>query len=267
MYDLGYSLQSNRKTAEGRQHPDRDGQFRHLNGKARAFQRRGDPAVSVDTKKKELAGDFANGGREWRPKGDPEQVRAHDFKDPELGKAIPCGVYDVAANKGWVSVGVDHDTAAFAASTLRRWWERMGREACPDAKRLLVTADSGGSNSPTGRLWKRELQRFADDTGLAVWACHFPPGTSKWNKIEHRMFCWITENWRGRPLVSREAVVRLVANTTTRQGLAIQAELDEGEYPLGVKVGDEEMASVNIRRCKFHGEWNYVVLPNQKSHK
>ena len=265
LHDLGYSLQSNRKTVEGRQHPDRDAQFRHIDRKAGEFQRRGDPVVSVDTKKKELVGNFRNGGREWRPAGDPEKVLTHDFKDAELGKAIPYGVYDLAANNGWVGVGVDHDTASFAARTLRRWWERMGRKAYPDARRLLVTADAGGSNGHRNRLWKVELQRFADDAGLAVWVRHFPPGTSKWNKIEHRMFCWITENWRGRPLASRAAVVELIANTTTSKGLSIEAELDTARYPLGVKVGDDELAAVRIRRSSFHGDWNYVILPNEKT--
>ena len=265
LHDLGYSLQSNRKTVEGRQHPDRDAQFRHVNRKAKTFQGRGEPVVSVDTKKKELVGNFRNGGREWHPKGAPEKVLVHDFKDKELGKAIPYGVYDLAANNGWVSVGVDHDTASFAAESVRRWWERMGRHAYPDAKRLLVTADAGGSNGPRNRLWKVELQRVADATGLEVSVCHFPPGTSKWNKIEHRMFCWITENWRGRPLVSREAVVELIANTTTREGLSIRAELDENEYPTGVKVSDEELAGVRIRRSAFHGDWNYMVSPNKKT--
>ena len=265
LHDLGYSLQSNRKTVEGRQHPDRDAQFRHIDRKAGEFQRRGDPVVSVDTKKKELVGNFRNGGREWRPAGEPEKVLVHDFKDAELGKAIPYGVYDLAANNGWVSVGVDHDTASFAAATLRRWWERMGRKAYPDARRLLVTADAGGSNGHRNRLWKVELQRFADDAGLAVWVRHFPPGTSKWNKIEHRMFCWITENWRGRPLASRAAVVELIANTTTRKGLSIEAELDAADYPVGVKVDDDELAAVRIRPSSFHGDWNYVILPNEKT--
>ncbi len=265
LHDLGYSLQSNRKTVEGRQHPDRDAQFRHVNRKAKTFQGRGEPVVSVDTKKKELVGNFRNGGREWHPKGEPEKVLVHDFKDKELGKAIPYGVHDLAANNGWVSVGVDHDTASFAAESVRRWWERMGRHAYPDAKRLLVTADAGGSNGPRNRLWKLELQRVADATGLEVSVCHFPPGTSKWNKIEHRMFCWITENWRGRPLVSREAVVELIANTTTREGLSIRAELDENEYPTGVKASDEELAGVRIRRSAFHGDWNYMVSPNRKT--
>ena len=210
-------------------------------------------------------GNFRNGGREWRPRGDPEEVLVHDFKDDDLGKAIPYGVYDLAANNGWASVGVDHDTASFAAETLRRWWERMGRAAYPRARRLLVTADAGGSNGHRNRLWKLELQRFADDAGLEVSVRHYPPGTSKWNKIEHRMFCWITENWRGRPLVSREAVVELIANTTTGEGLSIEAELDDGRYPTGVKVSDEELAGVRIRRSSFHGDWNYVILPSGKT--
>ena len=263
--EKGCSLQANRKTAEGRQHPDRDGQFNHINKRARAFQRRGDPVVSVDTKKKELVGDFANGGREWRPRGEPERVRVHDFKDAELGKAIPYGVCDLAADAGWVSVGVDHDTAAFAAETLRRWWRNMGAAAYAGSRRMLVTADAGGSNATRSRLWKAELQRFADETGLKVSVCHFPPGTSKWNKIEHRMFSRIAQNWRGRPLVSREAVVQSIANTTTRQGLTIRAELDESEYPTGIKVTDEQMAALSLSRDKFHGDWNYTISPRRES--
>ena len=262
--EKGYSLQANRKTAEGRQHPDRDGQFNHINKRARACQRRGDPVVSVDTKKKELVGDFANGGREWRPRGEPERVRVHDFKDAELGKAIPYGVYDLAADAGWVSVGVDHDTAAFAVETLRRWWRNMGAAAYAGSRRMLVTADAGGSNATRSRLWKTELQRFADETGLAVSVCHFPPGTSKWNKIEHRMFSRIAQNWRGRPLVSREAVVQSIANTTTRQGRTIRAELDESEYPTGIKVTDEQMAALSLSRDKFHGDWNYTISPRRE---
>ena len=264
LHDLGYSLQSNRKTLEGRQHPDRDAQFNHINRRAKAFMRGGDPVVSVDTKKKELVGDFRNGGREWRPAGEPEKVRVHDFKDAALGKAIPYGVYDLAADAGWVSVGVDHDTASFAAETLRRWWRRMGSARYPAARRLLVTADAGGSNGSRSRLWKVELQRFADETGLKVSVCHFPPGTSKWNKIEHRMFSRITENWRGRPLVSREAVVSLIAATTTRNGLEIRSELDDGEYPTGVKVSDRQMADLSLSRDKFHGDWNYLISPRKK---
>ena len=257
----GYSLQANRKTREGRQHPDRDGQFNHINRRSRAFQRSGDPVVSVDTKKKELVGDFRNGGREWRPRGDPEKVRVHDFKDEALGKAVPYGVYDVAADAGWVSVGVDHDTAEFAVETLRRWWRKLGAAAYPESGRVLVTADAGGSNGMRSRLWKAELQRFADETALKVSVCHFPPGTSKWNKIEHRMFSRIAQNWRGRPLVSREAVVELIANTTTREGLTIRAELDGNEYPTGIKVSDEEMAALNLSRDEFHGDWNYTISP------
>ena len=261
---MGYSLQANRKTAEGRQHPDRDAQFNHINRRARAFQRRGDPVVSVDTKKKELVGDFRNGGREWRPAGEPEKVRVHDFKDAALGKAVPYGVYDLSADAGWVSVGVDHDTAAFAVETLRRWWRNMGSAAYPRTRRVLVTADAGGSNAARSRLWKAELQRFADETGLKVSVCHFPPGTSKWNKIEHRMFSRIAQNWRARPLVSREAVVELIANTTTGNGLTIRAELDENEYPKGVKVTDEQMAALSLARDKFHGDWNYTISPTGK---
>jgi transposase len=258
---LGYSLQSNRKTREGGKHPDRNAQFEHINTKAKSFQKSGQPVVSVDTKKKELVGDFKNGGREWRPEGKPEEVRVHDFIDPKLGKAIPYGVYDLAANLGWVSVGVDHDTAEFAVATLRRWWERLGRGMYPGAKRLLVTADGGGSNGSRCRLWKLKLQEFADESGLRITVCHFPPGTSKWNKIEHRMFCHITQNWRGRPLVDLECVVKLIGSTTTETGLEIRAELDERAYPLGRVVTAEEMGSISIKADEFHGEWNYTIRP------
>ena len=261
LHEMGYSLQGNRKTLEGRQHRDRDAQFRHISRRVEAFQRQGQPVVSVDTKKKELIGPYRNGGREWRPKGEPEAVKVHDFVDPELGKAIPYGVYDMTANAGWVSVGVDHDTAEFAVETVRRWWRQMGRLAYPQAERLLITADGGGSNSSRSRLWKYELQNLADGLGLSMSVCHFPPGTSKWNKIEHRMFCHITENWRGRPLVSREVVVNLIGATTTRGGLAVQSELDEGRYPTGKKVTDEQMARLSIERDAFHGEWNYSLSP------
>ena len=261
LHELGYSLQANRKTLEGRQHPDRDAQFRRIDRRVRAFQRLGQPVVSVDTKKKELIGRYRNAGREWRPKGRPEEVKVHDFIDRELGKAIPYGVYDLTANAGWVSVGVDHDTAEFAVQTLRRWWWQMGRHTYPDAKRVLITADGGGSNSSRSRLWKFELQRLADALGLGISVCHFPPGTSKWNKIEHRMFCHITENWRGRPLVSHEVVVNLIGATTTRGGLAIRSELDEGRYPTGRQVSDEQMDALSIKRDVFHGEWNYTVSP------
>ena len=259
LHELGYSLQANRKTLEGRQHPDRDAQFRRIDRRVRAFQRLGQPVVSVDTKKKELIGAYRNAGREWCPKGQPEEVKVHDFIDRELGKAIPYGVYDLTANAGWVSVGVDHDTAEFAVHTVRRWWRQMGRHTYPDAKRLLITADGGGSNSSRSRLWKFELQKLADALGLCISVSHFPPGTSKWNKIEHRMFCHITENWRGRPLVSHEVVVNLIGATTTKGGLAIRSELDEGRYPTGRQVSDEQMDTLSIKRDAFHGEWNYSV--------
>jgi hypothetical protein len=258
---LGYSLQSNRKTREGGNHPDRNAQFEHINAEAESFQEAGQPVVSVDTKKKELVGDFKNGGREWQPRGRPEEVRAHDFIDPKLGKAIPYGVYDLAANLGWVSVGVDHDTAEFAVATLRRWWQRLGSGMYPGARRLPVTADGGGSNGSRCRLWKLKLQEFADETGLEVTVCHFPPGTSKWNKIEHRMFCHITQNWRGRPLVDLECVVELIGSTTTEAGLEIRAELDRDSYPLGREVTTQEMDALSIQPDEFHGEWNYTIRP------
>jgi len=258
---LGYSLQANRKTREGSSHPDRNAQFEYINRRVLAFQRARQPVVSVDTKKKEILGDFKNGGAEWQPRGQPEEVRAKDFPDKRLGKAIPYGVYDLTCNQGWVSVGIDHDTARFATEALRRWWLEMGRELYPAAGRLLITADGGGSNGHRNRLWKVALQELATQTRLSISVCHFPPGTSKWNKIEHRMFCHITRNWRGRPLTSRAVVVNLIASTTTEEGLTIQAELDEGEYPAGIKVSDEELAGVNIKRSKFHGEWNYTISP------
>jgi transposase len=261
LHALGYSLQSNRKTIEGCAHPDREAQFQYINRRAKAFQRQGQPVVSVDTKKKELVGQFRNGGREWRPQGQPEEVNVHDFPSEALGKVIPYGVYDEATNTGWVSVGVDHDTAEFAVETVRRWWRHMGREVYPKAKRLLITADGGGSNGSRCRLWKVELQRLADETGLHISVCHFPPGTSKWNKIEHRMFCHITENWRGRPLVSREVVVNLIGHTTTKTGLAIRSALDERSYPTGREVTDQQMESLAMTRDKFHGEWNYTIKP------
>jgi Rhodopirellula transposase DDE domain len=261
LHDLGYSLQSNRKTLEGCHHPDRDAQFQYINRRAKAFQRQGQPVVSVDTKKKELVGQFRNGGREWYPQGQPEKVQVHDFPSEALGKVIPYGVYDEATNTGWVSVGVDHDTAEFAVETIRRWWWHMGKQVYPRAKRLLITADGGGSNGSHCRLWKVELQRLADESGLGIAVCHFPPGTSKWNKIEHRMFCHITENWRGRPLVSREVVVNLIGHTTTKTGLAIRSELDENSYPTGREVTEQQMESLAIKRDKFHGEWNYTIRP------
>jgi hypothetical protein len=263
LHVLGYSLQGNRKTIEGKGHPDRDAQFRHINRRVKAFQSQGQPVVSVDAKKKELVGQFRNGGREWQPEGQPEEVEVYDFAKKDLGKAIPYGVYDQTANAGWVSVGVDHDTAEFAVETLRRWWRNMGSQVYPGAKRLLITADGGGSNGRRSRLWKVELQGLADASGLRISVCHFPPGTSKWNKIEHRMFCHLTENWRGRPLVSREVVVNLIGHTTTKTGLAIRSVLDEGSYPTGRAVSDEQMEGLSIRRDKFHGEWNYTLLPRQ----
>ena len=261
LHALGYSLQANRKTLEGRQHPDRDAQFLHINRSVQQFQSRGEPVVSVDAKKKELLGRYRNGGREWHRQGEPEEVAVHDFQDPELGKAIPYGVYDLTANAGWVSVGVDHDTAEFAVETLRRWWREMGRVAYPGAERVLVTADGGGSNSSRSRLWKLELQGLADESGLRVSVCHFPPATSKWNKIEHRMFSYITQNWRGRPLVSREVVVNLIGAVRTKGGLTIRSELDENSYATGKKVTDEQMKSLSIKRDSFHGEWNYTLSP------
>jgi hypothetical protein len=263
LHDLDYSLQANRKTKEGSSHPDRDAQFEYINRQVRVFQKRGQPVVSVDTKKKELVGDFRNPGREWHRRGHPEDVRAKDFADKKLGKVIPEGVYDVTLNQGWVSVGVDHNTAAFAKETIRRWWREMGSPLYPNATDVLVTVDGGGSNSVRARLWKVGLQELADDLGLRITVCHFPPGTSKWNKIEHRMFCHITQNWRGKPLRSRAVVVNLIGNTKTRTGLKVQAELDTNSYPTGIKVSDEELAAVNIKRATFHGDWNYTIMPRQ----
>lgn len=259
LHELGYSMQSVRKTREGSSHPDRNAQFEHINRQARAFQAKGQPVISVDTKKKEKIGNFHNGGKEWRPAGDPEPVRVHDFIDPELGKAIPYGVYDLARNEGWVNVGIDHDTAEFAVESIRRWWRWMGRYAYPEATELLITADGGGSNGYRTRLWKVELQKFADDSGLRITVAHYPPGTSKWNKIEHRMFCHITENWRGRPLESVETVVNLIANTTTSTGLRIKATLDTRSYDKDLHVSDDELATVNVKPHRFHGDWNYVI--------
>ena len=258
---LGFSLQANRKTREGGVHPDRDEQFQTINRLILSHQADGQPAISVDTKKKELVGDFKNGGRELRPTGEPEAVRVHDFEDKGLGKVVPYGVYDIAANKGWVRLGVDNDTAAFAVETIRRWWEMIGRARHPGAGRLLVTADSGGSNSPRIRLWKRELQRLADDTGLAITVAHLPPGTSKWNKIEHRLFAFISMNWRGKPLVSHQVILQLIGSTKNDGGLEVACELDLGKYPKGLKVSDSEMAALNIARAEFRGEWNYTIRP------
>lgn len=259
--DSGYSLQGNRKTREGAAHPDRNAQFEHINKQVKRFQQRGLPVVSVDTKKKEWVGNFKNAGRRWRPKGEPDQVRVHDFIDKTLGKAIPYGVYDLTNNEGWVSVGIDHDTARFAAEALRRWWTKMGRRRYPDAKELLITADGGGSNGSRSRLWKVALQKLANATGLTLTIRHFPPGTSKWNKIEHRMFSHITMNWRGRPLVSHEVIVNLIGNTTTASGLKIKAALDTNRYPAGEKVSTTEFANVNVKHADFHGDWNYLIKP------
>ena len=265
LHEMGYSLQSNRKTKEGGSHPDRDRQFQYINRQARLFQDRGEPVISVDTKKKELVGEFKNGGREWRPRGEPEQVNVHDFRDDDRlelgGKAIPYGVYDLTANAGWVNVGVDHDTPDFAVQSIRTWWLQMGSRAYPKATELLIMADCGGSNSYRARAWKIALQGLATQTGLRVSVCHFPPGTSKWNKIEHRMFCHITQNWRGRPLVNHEVIVNLIGSTTTKAGLKVRAKLDKRSYPLGVKVADEQMAKLHIKPASFHGEWNYVIEP------
>jgi len=259
----GYSLQANRKTREGKQHPDRNAQFEHINRRVMACQRQGQPAVSVDTKKKEVLGNRKNAGRTYRPKGKPVEVDTHDFPDAKLGKAIPYGVYDLANNEAWVSVGIDHDTAEFAVASIAEWWKRMGRKRYKAAKRLLITGDSGGSNGHRNRLWKAELQRFANRTGMILEVCHFPPGTSKWNKIEHRLFCHITHNWRGIPLETHEIVVNLIGSTRTAQGLEVHAWLDEHEYPKGRTVPEAEFAAINIRRKKFQGDWNYEIHPQK----
>ena len=261
---LGYSLQANLKTLEeGTAHPDRDQQFKHLNGQVRRFLKRKNPVISVDAKKKELVGQYYNKGRRWRPRGEPEEVRVHDFIDPGESKAIPYGIYDVAKNQGWVNVGCDHDTAGFAVASIRRWWCSMGSEVYPEADRLLICADSGGSNGYRIRLWKKELQSLVDETGLWITVCHLPPGTSKWNKIEHRLFSHISMNWRGRPLVSHEIVVKLIGATMTKSGLKVRAKLDKRKYPLKVKVSDEDMKSLNIEPHPFHGEWNYTIKPRK----
>jgi hypothetical protein len=262
--ESGYNLQANRKTEEGKDHPDRNSQFEHINRKVRSFQRRGQPVVSVDTKKKELVGNYKNPGQEWEPGGQPRRVKSKDFPDKVLGKVAPYGVYDQTMNEGWVNVGITHDTADFAVESIRRWWYRMGHQVYLEARELLVTADSGGSNSSRSRLWKVCLQKLADELGLKIHVCHFPPGTSKWNKIEHRMFCHITENWRGRPLVSHEVVVNLIGSTRTGTGLRIQAELDTTSYETGVKVTNKELEAVRLKKDKFHGEWNYTILPRKK---
>jgi transposase len=261
----GYSLQANRKTREGHGHADRDAQFEHIHQSVLRHQRGDQPVISVDTKKKELIGDFKNGGREWRPKGKPRRVRVHDFLLPEKGKAIPYGVYDLTRNEGWVSIGIDHDTATFAVQSIRRWWRTMGRRAYPGATSLLITADAGGSNGSRTRLWKWELQRFADETGLQVSVCHFPPGTSKWNKIEHRLFSFISRNWRGRPLESLAVIVSLIGSTRTSTGLHVRCEIDPGRYPKGQEVTDEQMATIRLKADRFHGDWNYTLAPRSRA--
>lgn len=260
--ERGYSLQGNRKTREGESHPDRNAQFEYINSSVLRFQKRGRPAISVDTKKKELVGDFRNSGREWRPKGKPEDVRVHDFQDKLLGKAIPYGVYDIVSNQGWVNVGIDHDTAQFAANSIQRWWTRMGQRRFPKATELLITADGGGSNSHRSRLWKVCLQELANELDMKLHICHFPPGTSKWNKIEHRLFSFITQNWRGKPLVSVQTIVNLIASTRTRKGLIVKAAIDDNHYETNIKVTDEELARVKLKCNKFHGDWNYTISPS-----
>ncbi len=256
---MGYSLQANRRTLEGSSHEDRDAQFQHISSRALEFLKDGQPVLSVDAKKKELIGRFKNGGREYRPKGNPQEVCVYDFMDKQLGKGVPYGVYDTGKNEAWVSVGIDHDTASFAAESIRRWWRYMGEESYPNAKKLLITADSGGSNGSRIRLWKMELQNLADEHGMEISVCHLPPGTSKWNKIEHRLFAFITQNWRGKPLVSHEVIVSLIAHTTTSTGLKVRCELDTNAYPKGTKISDKEFATINISKNNFHGEWNYTA--------
>jgi len=262
LHENGFSLQANSKTLEGGSHPDRDAQFSYINDQATDHLAAGDPVISVDTKKKELVGDYKNGGREWRPAGEPDKVKVHDFIDRNLGKANPYGVYDLAADTGWVSVGTDHDTAAFAVETIRRWWNTMGANTYPTASRVLITADGGGSNGSRLRLWKRELQRLANELGIDISVSHFPPGTSKWNKIEHRLFSFISQNWRAKPLVSYRVIVELISATTTETGLTVRCQLDTAQYPNGIVVSDAEMAAINIQRAEFHGDWNYTISPN-----
>ena len=258
---MGYSLQANRKTLEGKQHPDRNAQFEYINERVQQQLLQSQPVISVDTKKKELVGEFKNGGREWRPQGEPERVGVHDFPSKELGKVAPYGVYDLGRNSGWVSVGVDHDPSAFAVESIRRWWYSMGRRCYPRARKLLITADAGGSNGARVRLWKWELQKLADETELRIAVCHFPPGTSKWNKIEHRLFSAISQNWRGKPLVNHEVIINLIAATTTKNGLRVESQLDTNLYPKGIKISDKQMAELQLRREEFHGDWNYGLLP------
>jgi len=263
LHEMDYSLQANQKKLEGSQHADRNRQFEYINRKAQRYLKQGAPVISVDTKKKELVGDFKNPGREWHPQGQPEQVRVHDFeiRRPENGKVAPYGVYDLGRNAGWVSVGVDHDTAEFAVESIRRWWRWMGRRSYPKATRLLITADSGGSNGTRVRLWKWELQQLADETGLEIAVCHFPPGTSKWNKIEHRLFSFISQNWRGKPLISHQVIIDLIAATTTTTGLTVKSKIDTNIYEKGLKISDQQMTELQLRREKFHGDWNHKLLP------
>jgi hypothetical protein len=261
LHQLGYSLQANAKTIEGTSHPDRNAQFEHIHQRVRRYLAKGDPVISVDTKKKELVGEFKNGGQELRPQGMPEKVRVHDFVIPELGRAIPYGVYDLGTNTGWVSVGIDHDTAEFAVETIRRWWRWMGRKRYPQGRRLLITADAGGSNGSRLRLWKTEIQKLADEIQIPISICHFPPGTSKWNKIEHRLFSFISQNWRGKPLVSHAVIVKLIAATRTATGLKVKARLDTNSYPGGIKVSKADLDDVKLRPDSFHGDWNYTILP------
>jgi len=265
LHGLGYRLQALRKTREGGEHADRDGQFEHLNAQAAAFLAAGEPVVSVDAKKKELVGDFKNPGREWHPQGAAQDVRVYDFPIKGLGRATPYGVYDLGRNAGWVNVGIDHDTAAFAVQSIRSWWNAVGQQQYPEAKRLLISADGGGSNGSRVRLWKWELQQLADETGLAITVCHLPPGTSKWNKIEHRLFAWISQNWRGKPLTSYAVILQLIAATTTEAGLTVQCQLDTTSYPAGRKISDEHMATLSIQPDAFHGEWNYTISPRDIS--
>lgn len=264
LYAAGYSLQANRKTREGKGHPDRNAQFEHISQQVQRVQKRGQPVVSIDTKKKELVGDFKNPGQEWRPEDDPQPVRVHDFKDKDLGKAIPHGVYDMTNNQGWVSVGINHDTAHFAANSIRQWWEKMGQRRFPRTSELMITADGGGSNNYRSRLWKVALQNLADQLDFKLRVCHFPPGTSKWNKIEHRLFSYITSNWRGQPLVDLATIVNLIASTTTTTGLLVQAALDTNVYETGIKVSNEEMANLRLTPSDFHGEWNYTIAPRRR---
>ena len=261
LHELGYSLQANRKTFEGKSHPDRNAQFEHINAEVQTALKAGEPAISVDAKKKELVGDFKNAGREWQPERQPEPVRVYDFIIPELGRDTPYGIYDMARNSGWVNVGTDHDTAAFAVASIRRWWDSMGQAHYPRAKRLLITADGGGSNGSRVRLWKVGLQQLADETGLEITVCHFPPGTSKWNKIEHRLFSFISLNWKGKPLVNFETVVNLIGGTRTRTGLKVKAVLDTNQYETGIEISDEDIDQLRLKRHKVHPAWNYTLLP------